>query len=195
MPFRIGKMTRRKFLKEFTRKTALLTLIPPLNLLETPGFLHVTNFLSDHEKQTMLALADTCIPGLQNDPDRQPGAVEAQAWRVYHDPAYNIKPYIPFFVKDLDVSSMIRYGKEFANLSFAQRTELLIRKADTGNDLSIVYLVAMAGAMLAFYGGIVNNTGFAYIGYPGPSPGYDDYSYGIPMANLHPDTLPDGNLP
>src|SRR4029077_17801566 len=96
---------------------------------------------------TLQAFADTMLPGrkvpttdLGNeiDPlaiagvDGEPGAVEADALLLYHDPLIGFDPLEAPFLSELSARSLAR-GAPFLNLAFEQRVEVCLEGLSPGN--------------------------------------------------------------
>src|SRR4051794_5382213 len=102
---------------------------------------------------TLQAFADTLIPGRKAaktdlgdaihpmalagvDPD--PGAVEADALRLYHDALIGFDALEPAFLADLSVRSL-QQGGDLLSLSFDKRTEVLKGALDFSNSTRLLY--------------------------------------------------------
>ncbi len=131
-----------------------------------------------HQKETMEALADTVIPGSYyaggylyvSDPEAG-GAVQAGAWNLYWDTYYGLNGWIDECVDDL--------GSDFKYQSLSTRAWILQDKLNGNNgpwyatgEYTPIYKGAITLAKLAFFGGVVNNVGTSYIGFPGPAEFY-----------------------
>ncbi len=143
------------------------------------------------EKETMEAFADTVIPGPTSDPEGSVGGVEAGALKVLYDPYYGLRPFIGIISMDLNLASLWWYRKLFKNLGLRQRTRIVLFK-DYFSLIKPVYEQAELVVKLAFYGAIINEVGTDYISFPGPSPGYYDYSFNEIFAE---EATENGNLP
>src|SRR3954464_13560070 len=97
---------------------------------------------------TLQAFADTMIPGrkasrtdLGNsiDPraiagvDGRPGAVEADALALYHDPLIGFDALEGPFLSDLNARAL-RHGGEFVSMSFDQRVKVCLEGLDFANQ-------------------------------------------------------------
>jgi hypothetical protein len=153
---------------------------------------------------TLQAFADTIIPGrkaqttdLGNEIHPQaiagvhnePGAVEADALLVYHDPLIGFDALETAFLSDLSGRSL-RRGGEFLSLSFNKRVDVCLEGLSPSNSSVQVYEAAAAVAFVAFLvAGEQSNakidgaSGYQVMGYPGVArSGYADYSYKLKLA-------------
>jgi hypothetical protein len=148
---------------------------------------------------TLQAFADTMIPGRQaaltdlgNEihpqaiagVDSEPGAVQADALLLYHDPLIGFDALEPAFLSELSARSLPR-GGEFLDLSFDKRVEVCVEGLDLANQSVQVWEAAAAVPFTAFLcaatqinATIDSASSFQVMGYPGSAPeGYADYSY------------------
>lgn len=150
----------------------------------------------DHVKRTMLAFANCIIPGVDQDPDGAGGAIEAGVWELYTDPKYKIKPLLGTLTFGLDVMSTMMNGSRFANASFEQQKRVVSWKLDHEGPFKYfdiaTYGYLMLLAKVAFFGGVVNAVGTAYVGFPMSARPQRDYSHRQKLAN---EMSSNGNLP
>jgi len=139
----------------------------------------------------MEAFADTIIPGPTSDPEGSVGGVEAGALELLYDPYYGLRPFIGIISLDVNLASLWWHGKLFKDLDLGQRTEIVLWK-DTRSPIKFLYEQSELLVKLAFYGAIINDVGTDYISFPGPSPGYYDYSFNEIFAE---EETENGNLP
>ncbi len=148
---------------------------------------------------TLQAFADTLVPGclvdltdLGNEVHPQaiagvhpePGAVQADALLLYHDPRIGFDALEPAFLTELSTRSLPR-GGDFLSLPFAKRVEVCLEGLAPSNPSVQVWEAAAAVPFTAFVAAAtqVNATidtasGYKVMGYPGTAPnGYADYSY------------------
>jgi hypothetical protein len=148
---------------------------------------------------TLQAFADTILPGRRVDRtdlgdeihpsaiagvDSTPGAVEADALRIYHDPLIGFRALAPAFLIDLSTRSLAR-GGPFLDLPFERRVAVLLEALDHENGDRVVYEAAAAVPFVAFcaagahpVGTSAVSSGYRTMGYPGAAPnGYRDFSY------------------
>ena len=140
---------------------------------------------------TLQAFADTIIPGRKatktdlGDPihpkaiagvDPDPGAVEADVLRLFHNPLVGFDALEPAFLTDLSVRSL-QQGGDFLSLTYDKRAAVLIQALDFGNPDRIVYEAAAAVPFTAFcaaaehpFGTNKNASGYRAMGYPGGGP-------------------------
>ena len=153
---------------------------------------------------TLQAFADTMIPGrrtkttdLGNEVHpraiagvhNEPGAVEADALFLYHDPLIGFDALETPFLSDLSARSL-RRGNEFLSLSFGQRVEVCLEGLSPSNSSVQVYEAAAAVPFTAFLAAaeqrnatIDGASGYQVMGYPGTAlHGYADYSYRRKLA-------------
>jgi hypothetical protein len=148
---------------------------------------------------TLQAFADTMIPGrkasrtdLGNpiDPraiagvDARPGAVEADALALYHDPLIGFDALEGPFLSEL-ASRSLQHGGEFVSMSFDQRVRVCIDGLAFSNSTRLLWEAAAAVPFTAFCaaGEIPEQTaakasGYRVMGLPGAAPhGYRGFSY------------------
>jgi len=153
---------------------------------------------------TLQAFADTMLPGrkatttdLGNEihplaiagVDSEPGAVEADALLLYHDPLIGFDALEGPFLSELSARSLAR-GAPFLNLTFEQRVEVCLEGLAPGNPSVLVWEAAAAVPFTAFLAAAEQNeatidTSSAYqvMGYPGTAPnGYAEFSYRRKLA-------------
>ena len=163
---------------------------------------------------TLQAFADTVVPGrkavrtdLGNDidalaiagADPEPGAVQADALLLYHDPLIGFDALAPAFLADLDARALTR-GGPFLTLPFAKRVAVCVDGLAASNPSVQVWEAAAAVPFVAFLiaGAQKNATidtapGLQVIGHPGIAPqGYADFSY---RKRLSRERTSNGSLP
>ena len=149
---------------------------------------------------TLQAFADTLIPGRKAkrtdmgdeiDPraiagvDRRPGAVEADALRVFHDPLVGFPPLAGPFLADLSTRSLQFGNPSFLLLDFEARTKVCLQALSFSNPDRVLYEAAAAVPFAAFCAAVEhpigtsrNASGYRVMGYPGAAPnGYRGFSY------------------
>ena len=151
---------------------------------------------------TLQAFADTMIPGRKvaktdmgdeihpmaiAGVDRLPGAVQADALRVYHDPLVGFYPaLVGPFMSDLSGRSLQQAGNpSFLSLSFDKRVKVCLSGLSFSNGSRVLYEAAAAVPFTAFcaaaehpIGTSKNASGYRVMGYPGAAPnGYYGFSY------------------
>jgi hypothetical protein len=164
---------------------------------------------------TLQAFADTLLPGRRasrtdlGDPidpraiagvDAEPGAVEADALRLYHDPLIGFDALEPAFLADLSARALQAGRGAFLLLSYEQRVRTVLAGLDFSNPTRTLWEAAAAVPFTAFCGAAEhalgtseNASGYRVMGYPGATPnGYLDFSYGRPLSR---ERTGDGNLP
>jgi hypothetical protein len=164
---------------------------------------------------TLQAFADTLLPGRRasrtdlGDPidpraiagvDAEPGAVEADALRLYHDPLIGFDALEPAFLADLSARALQAGRGAFLLLSYEQRVQTVLAGLDFSNPTRTLWEAAAAVPFTAFCGAAEhalgtseNASGYRVMGYPGAAPnGYRDFSYGRSLSR---ERTGDGNLP
>jgi hypothetical protein len=164
---------------------------------------------------TLQAFADTLIPGRPasktdlGDPidpraiagvDPEPGAVEADALRLFHDPLIGFDALEGPFLADLSARSLA-VGGAFLLLSYEDRVRAVLAGLDFSNPTRVLWEAAAAVPFTAFcgagehpHGSSATSSGYRVMGYPGEAPnGYQrDFSYGRRLAQ---ERTRDGSLP
>jgi hypothetical protein len=140
---------------------------------------------------TLQAYADTIIPGRKasttdlGDPihpqaiagvDSDPGAVEADALRLYHDPLIGFDALDPAFLAELSLRSLSQ-GGAFLTLSYEKRAQVVLAGFDFANPTRLLWEAATAVPFTAFcaaalhpFGNDKNASGYKVMGYPGGGP-------------------------
>ena len=162
----------------------------------------------------LAAFADTIIPGRPadrtdlGDPipagaivgvDPDPGAVEADAVRLYHDDRVGFDALAPPFLADLNGRALAR-GGPFVSLPYDQREDVVSEGLDFGNGSRVVWEAAAAVPFTAFCAAalVVNATdetasGYRVMRHPGTAPnGHRRFSYRRKLAI---ERTRSGNLP
>ena len=153
---------------------------------------------------TLQAFADTMLPGrttlttdLGNEihplaiagVDNEPGAVEADALLLYHDPLIGFEALEGPFLSELSARSLAR-GAPFLNLTFEQRVEVCLEGLAPSNPSVQVWEAAAAVPFTAFLAAaerseatIDTSSAYQVMGYPGTAPnGYAEFSYKRKLA-------------
>jgi hypothetical protein len=154
---------------------------------------------------TLQAFADTLIPGRKATKtdlgdeihplaiagvDKRPGAVEADALRVFHDPLIGFAALSGPFLTDLSTRSLQQGNPSFLMLSFKQRTAVCKQALSFSNPDRVLYEAAAAVPFAAFCAAVEhpigtsrNASGYRVMGYPGAAPnGYRGFSYARKLA-------------
>jgi hypothetical protein len=149
---------------------------------------------------TLQAFADTLIPGRKvkrtdlgdeihplaiAGVDKRPGAVEADALRVFHDPLIGFSALAGPFLTDLSTRSLQQGNPSFLMLNFKQRTAVCKQALSFSNGDRVLYEAAAAVPFAAFCAAVEhpigtsrNASGYRVMGYPGAAPnGYRGFSY------------------
>lgn len=148
---------------------------------------------------TLQAFADTMIPGRRVpktalghpiDPlaiagvDPRPGAVEADALALYHNPEVGFDALSPPFLAQLEALSL-RHGSDFRHLNFHGRVQVCLAGLAFSNQSRLIWEAAAAVPFTAFCAAaLIRNAtwndapGYRVMGLPGTAPnGYRGYSY------------------
>jgi hypothetical protein len=163
---------------------------------------------------TLQAFADTIIPGRKAaktdlgdeiDPlaiagvDTEPGAVEADALRAFHDPLIGFDALEPAFLSDLN-GRALQQGGPFLLLSYDKRVAAVMSGLSFDNPSRVLWEAASAVPFAAFcaaaehpIGTSANASGYRVMGYPGAAPnGYRGASY---RRKLSAERTKHGSLP
>jgi len=153
---------------------------------------------------TLQAFADTMLPGrralatdLGNEihplaiagVDNEPGAVEADALLLYHDPRIGFDALEAPFLSELSTRALAR-GAPFLNLTFEQRVQVCLEGLAASNPSVQVWEAAAAVPFTAFLAAaeqseatIDTSSAYQVMGYPGTAPnGYAEFSYRRKLA-------------
>ena len=201
-----GELSRRDFVQRVGALGAgafVLAALPIAERMVVPDRALADVSLTD---ATLQAFADTIIPGRKAartdlgdeihplaiaGVDSQPGAVEADVLRLYHDPLIGFDALENPFLFDLSTRSLSQGNPSFLMLSFAQRTKVCLSGLDFGNGSRQLWEAAAAVPFTAFcaaaehpIGTSKNASGYRVMGYPGAAPnGYDGFSYGRKLSS------------
>ena len=148
---------------------------------------------------TLQAFADTVIPGRKAartdlgdeiDPraiagvDPEPGAVEADALRLYRNTQVGFPALAPAFLGDLALRSLGE-GGPFLALPYARRVEVAMAGLGFSNPDRVLFELAAAIPFIAFCAAATQRnptsrtaSGLSVLGHPGTAPnGYRSFSY------------------
>ena len=149
---------------------------------------------------TLQAFADTLIPGrpaTRTDlgdeihpraiagVDPEPGAVEADALRLYNDPLIGFPTLAPAFLADLSTRSLAIGHGPFLDLDFTARTQVAASGLSFDNPERTLWEAAAAVPFTAFCAAATQPnatartaSGYRVMGLPGTAPGgYRNFSY------------------
>src|ERR687884_929915 len=199
------ELSRRDFMRRASALGAGAFVLAALPIAERmiaadPGLAAVS-----YDDATLQAFADTLIPGRKATHTdlgdeihplaiagvaTQPGAVEADALRVYHDPLVGFSALAGPFLSDLSTRSLQQGNPSFLMLSFQQRTQVCLQALSFSNPDRVLYEAAAAVPFTAFcaaaehpIGTSRNASGYRVMGYPGAAPnGYRGFSYRRKLA-------------
>jgi hypothetical protein len=153
---------------------------------------------------TLQAFADTIIPGRKVaktdlgdaiDPlaiagvDKEPGAVEADVLRLFHNPLVGFDALAPAFLSDLS-GRALQQGGVFLTLPYKKRVAAVMSGLSFDNPSRTLWEAAAAVPFTAFcaaaehpIGTSANASGYRVMGYPGAAPnGYRRASYGRKLS-------------
>jgi hypothetical protein len=186
-----AELSRRDFLQRGTALGAAALVASALPLAERLTVSTARAADPTLDDATLQAFADTIIPGRKasttdlGDPihplaiagvDPDPGAVEADALRLFHDPLIGFDALEPAFLADLSVRAL-EQGGAFLTLSYDKRVQALLGAFDFGNETRILYEAAAAVPFTAFcaagehpFGTSADASGYRVMGYPGGGP-------------------------
>jgi hypothetical protein len=186
-----SELTRRGFLQRTSvlGTAALVASALPVAERLMAGVAHAADPTLDDA--TLQAFADTILPGRKatttdlGDPihpqaiagvDPDPGAVEADALRLFHDPLIGFDALEPAFLADLSLRALPQ-GGDFLSLTYDKRVQAVLAGFDFGNPTRLLYEAAAAVPFTAFcaagehpYGNSSNASGYRVMGYPGGGP-------------------------
>jgi hypothetical protein len=163
---------------------------------------------------TLQAVADTMIPGRKTDrtdlgneihpkaiagAHPEPGAVQADALLLFHEPRIGFDALEPAFLAELQTRSLTR-GGQFLDLPFDKRVAVCVDGCSASNPTVLVWEAAAAVAFAAFLiaatqenATIDTASGLQVMGHPGTAPnGYADFSYGKKLSR---ELTANGSLP
>ena len=117
--------------------------------------------------------------------DPEPGAVEADALLLAHNPKIGFDALEPAFVADLQVRSLTVAGGEFLDLDYDGRERVCLAGLDFANPGRQIWEAAAAVPFTAFCAAAnipdatsANSVGYAVMGHPGTAPGgHKGFSY------------------
>ena len=149
---------------------------------------------------TVTELGNPIHPGAIAGVDPEPGAVEADALLLAHNPKIGFDTLVAPFVTDLQARSLTMEGATFIDLGYDARERVGIAGLDFGNPVRALWEAAAAVPFTAFCaaGNIRDATaetsvGYAVMGHPGTAPrGYRSFSY---KRRLNRGRTRGGNLP
>lgn len=145
------------------------------------------------------AFADTMVPGRRAartdlgeeihpraiaGVDPEPGAVEADALRLYRDPLVGFPVLAPAFLADLSARSLAEGGL-FLDLPYDRRVEVALSGLAFSNPDRVIWELAAAIPFIAFCAASTQReptsrtaSGLSVLGHPGTAPnGYRSFSY------------------
>ena len=129
-------------------------------------------------------LGDEIHPGAIAGVDPEPGAVEADALRLYHSPEIGFPTLAPAFLVDLSARSLGE-GGPFLALPYDRRMEVAMSGLAFSNPVRLIYELAAAIPFIAFCAASTQReptsrtaSGLRVLGHPGTAPnGYRSFSY------------------
>jgi hypothetical protein len=198
------ELSRRGFLQRATALGAGAMVLSALPLAERMMRADPAIAAVRPDDATLQAFADTILPGRKaartdlGDPidplaiagvDAEPGAVEADALRTFHDPLVGFDALAPAFLADLN-SRAVAQGDPFLTLDYDRRVAVVLTGLSFDNPERTLWEAAAAVPFTAFCaaaehptGTSANASGYRVMGYPGAAPdGYRGASYGRRLA-------------
>jgi hypothetical protein len=185
------ELSRRDFLQRATTLGAgamVLAALPAADLIlkADPALAAVRP-----DDATLQAFADTIIPGRKvartdlgdeihalaiAGVDKEPGAVEADVLRLFHDPLVGFDALAPAFHSDLS-GRALQQGGVFLTLPYAKRVAAVMSGLSFDNPSRTLWEAAAAIPFTAFcaaaehpIGTSANASGYRVMGYPGAAP-------------------------
>jgi hypothetical protein len=187
-----SELSRRDFLQRTSAVGAAALIAAALPLAERLSAELAYAADPSRDDATLQAFADTIIPGRKaaktdlGDPihplaiagvDADPGAVEADVLRLFHDPLIGFDALEPPFLADLEARALPQ-GGDFLSLSYDKRVQVVLGGFDFQNPTRLLYEAATAVPFTAFcaaaehpFGNNRNASGYKVMGYPGGGPG------------------------
>lgn len=191
-----GKVAAELSRRDFLQRTSVLgaaalvaSALPVAERLAMPARARAADPTLDDA--ILQAFADTVIPGRKalktdlGDPihpqaiagvDPDPGAVEADALRLFHNPLVGFDALEPAFLADLSTRAL-QQGGDFLSLGYDARVAVLVPAFDFSNPDRVLYEAAAAVPFTAFcaaaahpFGNDKNASGYKVMGYPGGGP-------------------------
>src|SRR3954452_23650319 len=184
-------LSRRDFLQRTSAVGAAALIASALPLAERLGAELAYAADPSRDDATLQAFADTIIPGRKAAKtalaapihplaiagvDGDPGAVEADVLRLFHDPLIGFDALEAPFLADLSTRSL-QQGGTFLSLSYDKRVAVLLPAFDFSNPDRILYEAGAAVPFTAFcaagehpFGNNKNASGYKVMGYPGGGP-------------------------
>jgi hypothetical protein len=199
----MGTVERELSRRDFFRRTATLgvgaMVLSALPLAERMIAADPAMAAVRPDDATLQAFADTLLPGRKAaktdlgdeiDPlaiagvDAEPGAVEADALRAFHDPLIGFDALEPPFLADLN-GRALQQGGPFLLLTYPKRVATVMSGLSFDNPSRVLWEAAAAVPFAAFcaagehpIGTSANASGYRVMGYPGAAPnGYKGASY------------------
>ena len=184
-------MTRRSFLERTSILGTVALVASALPLAERLSARVAYAADPTLDDATLQAFADTIIPGRKasntdlGDPihplaiagvDPDPGAVEADALRLFHDPLVGFDALEAPFLAELSLRSL-PMGGAFLSLPHDKREQVVMAGFDFANPTRLLWEAATAVPFTAFCAAAVhpigtsqNCSGYRVMGYPGGGP-------------------------
>lgn len=116
---------------------------------------------------TLLALAETVVPGYATDPSGAPGAVETCVLELLADDRYPAVGILPLVTSIADTTSQKLFGADFVALTPEQRFEVSLKAVDELPQITLFYKFIRS----AFYTDALSWIGLDYMGYRLPPEG------------------------
>jgi hypothetical protein len=117
--------------------------------------------------RTMLALAETIVPGYATDPSGAPGSADTCALDLLYDTRYPAKQFLPLIASVVDAKSKKLYSMPFADLAPERRFEITVLVVKDLPPITWFYKFLRS----AFYTDSNTMLGLDYMGYRMPPEG------------------------
>lgn len=153
----------------------------------------------DAVRETVIAFADTIVPGPAGGADRHPGAVEAGAVEEAYDDFYGLGAVFPALHADIQAATPAVLGRPASfdlDLPYPDRERVVldrIRSTANGgrNQLYLAYLASALVVWFAYYGVSRSQAGMRYMRFKPHSDGYvPQHSYKIRFRGMSRDGNP-----
>jgi hypothetical protein len=197
------ELSRREFLGRagaLGLGAVVLSALPAAERLARPETAAAQPLVGELADGTLQAFFDTIIPGRPasltelGNPihpqaiagvDPEPGAVEADALLLAHNPKIGFDVVVPAFLADLEARSLTVAGAQFLDLGYEDRERVGVDGLDFGSPSRPVWEASAAIPFTAFCAAanVPNATaetsvGYGVMGHPGTAPrGYRSFSY------------------
>jgi hypothetical protein len=197
------ELSRREFLGRagaLGLGAVVLSALPAAERLARPETAAAQPLIGELADGTLQAFFDTIIPGRHasltelGNPihpqaiagvDPEPGAVEADALLLAHNPKIGFDVVVPAFLTDLEARSLTLAGAQFLELGYEDRERVGVDGLNFGNPSRPLWEASAAIPFTAFCAAAnvpnataATSVGYEVMGHPGTVPrGYRSFSY------------------